>query len=297
MDTGTRTGIVYLADDGSDPVTAYRTSIRNTVAWAEAQGVLYAQGLLSARPTAGKAGRLYRATDDSAGVIYYDDGSTWQSIGTSSAVDAAAGVGSLRTLGAGALQAAAGNHTHAIGAITGTGGAASLNVGTTAGTVAAGDHTHAIQQGTQSVIKSAATLRSNTTTVTSDPDITMSLTAGTYRITSLLAAPGPNGIGIQIRWTTTGSVTFLQRACIGPVSTTQTKTIAGSPSGSIGTGPTLSTIVNYGTDYGSVSFIQESLLLTWAGSGSVTLQWAPNTSTVQNTAIDAGSALIAERLA
>jgi hypothetical protein len=56
MDTGTRTGIVYLADDGSDPVTAYRTSIRNTVAWAEAQGVLYAQGLLSARPDGGEGG-------------------------------------------------------------------------------------------------------------------------------------------------------------------------------------------------------------------------------------------------
>jgi hypothetical protein len=160
MDTGTRTGIVYLADDGSDPVTAYRTSIRNLAAWAEAQGALYAQGLLSARPAAGKAGRLYRATDDSAGVIYYDDGSTWQAIGTSSAVDAAAGVGSLRTLGAGALQAAAGNHTHAIGAITGAGGAASLNVGTTAGTVAAGDHTHALVTVTQAVTKAGSTARS-----------------------------------------------------------------------------------------------------------------------------------------
>jgi hypothetical protein len=297
MDTGTRTGIVYLADDGSDAVTAYRTSIRNLAAWAETQGALYAQGLLSARPAAGKAGRLYRATDDSAGVIYYDDGSTWSAIGTSAVVDAAANVGSLRTLGAGALQAAAGNHTHAIGAITGTGDSVTKNVGATAGTVAAGDHTHAVVQGTQSVIKGSATLRSNTITVTSDPDITLSMTAGTYRITSLLAAPGPNGIGIQIRWTTTGSVTFLQRACIGPVSTTQTKSIAGSPSGSIGTGPTLSTIVNYGTDYGSVPFIQESLLLTWSGSGSVTLQWAPNTNSVQNVAIDAGSALIAERLA
>jgi hypothetical protein len=122
MDTGTRTGIVYLADDGSDAVTAYRTSIRNLAAWAEAQGALYAQGLLSARPTAGKAGRLYRATDDVTGVIYYDDGSTWQSIGAAAAIDAAAGVGSLRTLGTGATQAAAGNHTHSADAILGYGG-------------------------------------------------------------------------------------------------------------------------------------------------------------------------------
>lgn len=116
-----RTGIVEPSADGSDPFDPV-TYLRNVAAWAEAQGALYAQGLLSARPAAGKAGRLYRATDDVSGVIYYDDGSTWQAIGTSSAVDAAAGVGSLRTLGAGALQAAAGNHTHSADAITGAGG-------------------------------------------------------------------------------------------------------------------------------------------------------------------------------
>jgi hypothetical protein len=138
VDTGTRTGISYLSNDGSDSVTAYRTSIRNVVAALEAKGALYAQGLLSARPTAGTQGRFYRATDDTSGIVYWDDGSTWQAIGTSAATDAAANVGSLRTLGAGSLQAAAGNHTHAIGAITGAGGAASLNVGTTAGTVADG---------------------------------------------------------------------------------------------------------------------------------------------------------------
>jgi hypothetical protein len=112
MDTGPRTGISYLSNDGSDAVTSYRTSIRNVVAALEAKGVLYSQGLLSARPAAGTVGRIYRATDDTSGVVYYDDGTTWQSIGTSAAIDAAANVGSLRTLGAGALQAAAGNHTH-----------------------------------------------------------------------------------------------------------------------------------------------------------------------------------------
>lgn len=115
-----RTGIVEPSADGSDPFDPV-TYLRNVAAWAEAQGALYAQGLLSARPAAGKAGRLYRATDDVSGVIYYDDGTAWQSVGTAAAVDAAANVGSLRTLGAGALQAAAGNHTHALTSLTGAG--------------------------------------------------------------------------------------------------------------------------------------------------------------------------------
>lgn len=42
--------------------------------------------------------------------------------GDAMAVDAAAGTGSLRTLGAGATQAATGNHTHAAGAVTREGG-------------------------------------------------------------------------------------------------------------------------------------------------------------------------------
>jgi hypothetical protein len=298
MDTGTRTGIVYLSDDGSDPATAYRASIRNLAAWAEAQGALYAQGLLASRPAAGKAGRLYRATDDSAGVIYYDDGSTWQSIGTSSAVDAAAGVGSLRTLGAGALQAAAGNHTHAIGAITGAGGPASLNVGTTAGTVAAGDHTHAIVQGAQSVIKASATTRNDgLTTVTSDPDLTLSLAAGTYRISTHLGVVGPD-IGLKVQWATTGSITLRLRGVTGPTnSATAYRSLAGNPSGAAGeTVLTFGTAVTYFASYTTPSYAQETLIVTASGSSTLTLQWGAASSTVQANGLIAGSTLLAERL-
>jgi hypothetical protein len=62
-----------------------------------------------------------------------------QAIGTGARTDGSAATPSLRTLGSGATQAAAGNHSHGIGAIVGAGAAASLNVGTTTGTVAAGD--------------------------------------------------------------------------------------------------------------------------------------------------------------
>jgi hypothetical protein len=294
MDTGTRTGIVYLADDGSDAVTAYRASIRNLAAWAEAQGALYAQGLLSTRPSAGKAGRLYRATDDVTGVIYYDDGSTWQAIGTSSAVDAAAGVGSLRTLGAGPLQAAAGNHTHAIGAITGAGGAASLNVGTTTGTVAAGDHTHAIAQGTQSVTKTSATPRSSTATLANDPDLQLSLDAGTYRITALLSVTGSSAGDVKVGWTFSGTWSLKLRGVLGPANTTSN---AAATTVMVAYAPTFTGSQNYGTDGSVASFIREELVAVVTATGTLVLQWAQDSSNATSTTMGAGSTLIAERLA
>lgn len=82
MDTLTRTGIVIPANDGSDPVTAYRTSLRDIGTRVEAQAALYGQGALAARPAAGKAGRIYRPSDAAlSGVIYWDDGSAWSTIG------------------------------------------------------------------------------------------------------------------------------------------------------------------------------------------------------------------------
>jgi hypothetical protein len=295
MDTGTRTGIVYLADDGSDPVTAYRTSIRNLAAWAEAQGALYAQGLLSARPTAGKAGRLYRATDDSAGIIYYDDGSTWQAIGTSSAVDAAAGVGSLRTLGAGALQAAAGNHTHAIGAITGAGGAASLNVGTTAGTVAAGDHTHTLVTGTQAVTKAGSTARSSTTTLADDPDLQLTLAAGTYRVTALLSVTGHPSGDVAVGWGFSGSWTMSLRGARGPGTTAGTVQTTGAAM--VTSAPSSTGGVSYGTDGALSSCIREELVAVVSSTGTLAVRWAQGSSNGTDTVMGAGSTLIAQRIA
>jgi hypothetical protein len=63
-----------------------------------------AQGTLSARPAAGLRGRYYYATD--IGVLSRDTGTGWVDVNPK---DAAAATPSLRTLGAGATQAAAGN--------------------------------------------------------------------------------------------------------------------------------------------------------------------------------------------
>jgi hypothetical protein len=64
-------------------------------------------GAASARPAHGKKGVRYFATDTLAYTL--DDGTQWLDI---SAIDGAAGVASRRTLGTGATQGAAGNHTH-----------------------------------------------------------------------------------------------------------------------------------------------------------------------------------------
>lgn len=66
------------------------------------------QGTLAARPTTSLiSGQYYFATDN--GLLYRYNGSAWITINAAGLVDQAAGTGSLRTLGTGALQAAAGN--------------------------------------------------------------------------------------------------------------------------------------------------------------------------------------------
>lgn len=65
------------------------------------------QGILANRPASALEGFFYYATDD--GHLYYDTGSTWLDTTPTVPVDGAANVASLRTLGAGAQQAAPGN--------------------------------------------------------------------------------------------------------------------------------------------------------------------------------------------
>ena len=89
----------------------------------------FKHGTHAQRPAAGIAGRLYYCSTH--GALYRDNGVSWDTCTITAeavpgphaadhqpggadamAVDAAAGTGSLRTLGTGAQQAAAGNHTH-----------------------------------------------------------------------------------------------------------------------------------------------------------------------------------------
>jgi hypothetical protein len=117
-----RTGIEVPLADRSDLVKPVDV-LRALGAFFDANVLIVAQGLLSARPAAGKAGRFYRALDDpSSPIVYYDDGTQWTQIGATAPVDGVAATPSLRTLGSSPTQAAAGNHTHSADAILGAGG-------------------------------------------------------------------------------------------------------------------------------------------------------------------------------
>jgi hypothetical protein len=70
------------------------------------------QGILSARPAAAHQGRFYMVQGDGTpannGIVWWDTGSGWLAVNTPAPVDGAPATPSLRTLGTGAQQAAAG---------------------------------------------------------------------------------------------------------------------------------------------------------------------------------------------
>jgi hypothetical protein len=105
------------ANDGADTPDALRITVRSLGLFFEASGIMYGNGLLSARPSAGSEGFIYLASDTPS-LLYWDDGSTWQTIGAGAPTDPAAGIGGLRTLGSGATQAAAGTVYAAITDLT-----------------------------------------------------------------------------------------------------------------------------------------------------------------------------------
>lgn len=94
--------------------------------------------LTGVRPAAGKFGRLHLS---GTGLLSFDNGAAWVDVNP---IDAAAAIASLRTLGAGAQQAAAGNHTHpGLTADQAAAIASVRTIGLGALQAAAGNHTHA----------------------------------------------------------------------------------------------------------------------------------------------------------
>lgn len=79
--TTSRFGI-YRWSSGSDAFT--RTHMDTSHQMIEQKGAIYAQGLFSARPSAGVQGRFYFATDTSA--MYYDTGSGWADVQTTASI-------------------------------------------------------------------------------------------------------------------------------------------------------------------------------------------------------------------
>jgi autotransporter-associated beta strand protein len=262
MDTGTRTGISYLANDGSDAVTAYRTSIRNIVTALEGKGVLYSQGTLASRPAAGTVGRWYKPTDTgSESLIYWDDGATWQTIGASATVDGSAATPSLRTLGSGATQASAGNHSH-------TGATPSY------------------------AYKTVDTARANDDSLTADPHLTLTLGVGTWLVDADLNITGSvNGdFAATLNFSGTATTRF-GPAWLGPTSAA-TDFTATSVNVAVASSTTFGTV-----GAGQYGYVRGREVLVVTGSGTLTVNWGQAAAYAGATTLRAGSHLIATRLA
>ena len=106
MQTLTRTGI-QIPDQLTDAFT-YRSHLAAIAGAMESQGVIYLTGAESLRPAAGKSGRVWMSTD--TGSLWWDTGGTWMLVNPAPPANAAAGTPSMRSLGTGATQAAAGSH-------------------------------------------------------------------------------------------------------------------------------------------------------------------------------------------
>lgn len=100
---------------GSDPADG-PAAIQALATQMAAIGALITSGTLAARPTpsASDVDRFYWGTDTA--LLYRWSGSAWATVNPLALVDQAAGVGSMRTLGTGAAQAAPGNDSRILGA-------------------------------------------------------------------------------------------------------------------------------------------------------------------------------------
>lgn len=130
--------------------------------------------------------------------------------------------------------------------------------------------------GTLYATKSASTSRNTTTTVSSDPHLTLSVAANaTYLITCVVV------------WTNGGG--GFRAAFTGPSGATMVWTDNdGTGNGAIGTQSTFN--VTTGTTF-------EGALITGGSSGTFALQWAQSSSNAANTTLLAGCVITAKRLA
>ena len=139
------------------------------------------------------------------------------------------------------------------------------------------------------VIKPPDTQRNNTTTMTNDPDLQLSLAAGAvYDITAILQYKGTtlNNSDIKVTVNAPGGATGfwinyrLDLSLLGQCSAQPLGT--GQSAGSNGT----ANLEPY--------FIKASV--TTVGAGTVAIAWAQNTSNATNTTVTAGSILSAQRI-
>lgn len=105
MPSTPRMGLPYPVSTDSP---AGHSQIQSLAQMLDSNAAMFAHGTESVRPSAGKPGRVFYATD--LGHLFYDTGAAWVQVTQGAAqVDGPPTVGTLRTLGTGNQQAASGN--------------------------------------------------------------------------------------------------------------------------------------------------------------------------------------------
>lgn len=149
----------------------------------------------------------------------------------------------------------------------------------------------------QFVYKAANTERSSTTTVSSDPDLQISLEAGTYFVEFFLIAGGVTASDIKTAWSTPSGSSGL-KSVVGPGSTA---TDANADNISMRSGVHgFATEITYSgvrNATNQVFRIYEHGVVTVTTAGTLALQWAQATSGATASRIGAGSLMRVTQIA
>lgn len=152
-----------------------------------------------------------------------------------------------------------------------------------AGTInATGHYTNGVSITPIVKFKPAATTRTSTAALATDPDLTTALTSGkTYAVRVFVDITSATAGGIQAGLTYSGTVTNANQAGFGLMNTTFTGGSASSGSGAMGAA---TVALNAGTTaVGNWIVIEASL--TTSSSGTLALNWAQNSSNATGTTL------------
>jgi len=149
--------------------------------------------------------------------------------------------------------------------------------------------------GTRVIAKSGLSTKSSTITLGNDPDLKVDLFPGSYRIELFAHASSANTSDngdIRIAWSTTGTMSALARACLGPGEASTNNvgdtTVAGS--GIMRSGhAAITTPVTYGITDDATTTIREDIHLVVTDYGRLQMQWAQGTSNATGVTLAASS--------
>lgn len=147
---------------------------------------------------------------------------------------------------------------------------------------------------TVSALKTADATRTNTSAMTSDAELSVALTPGTWALDLMVAYTADQTGDIAVSWSLTGA-TAIRRAFLGPDVVTSTMVSTTIKMGSTTlTGPT--NPISYGGHLdGAVT--QEWLVVSVATAATIAVMFGQRVASATATTIQAGSHVVARKLA